>query len=253
VSNGRRVRYDSDEKPVPKSSSASRRRLRAGSQDHGGPLGVAHDVAFGDFQLQGAARQAVLAQGLGDVGHQARAVDLAGRQVDADGQGAHRRVRVAPGGQLLGGGVHHVRAQLAHQPHLFDQRQELVGRQHAAARVDPAGQGLEARQRARRQAHDGLEVGLDLAAGDGAAQVGFQSQARQAVGFHRAAIGGGAATAGGGGGLDGQLGAAQQLGGVRRVQAAFGRTAPIDRVGWMSKPATRSGCSSARRSSSAGS
>ena len=129
---------------------------------------------------------------------------------------------VAPGGQLAGGFAHHVGAERAHQAHLFAKRQELVGRQQAAPGMTPADQGLEARERAGREAHDRLVIGHQFAAADGAAQVALQGQARQAVAFQAAAIGGRPAAAAGLGRLNGEFGPPQQLGGFRRLIAALG-------------------------------
>ena len=76
--------------------------------------------------------------------------------------------------------------------------QEVVGRQEAAARVAPARQRLEAGELAGGEPHDRLEEGHDLAALDGAAQVGLQRQAREPVALQRAAVGGGRRAAAGG-------------------------------------------------------
>ncbi len=116
-----------------------------------------------------------------------------------------------------------MRAQFHHQPHLVHQPQEVVGLQEAAAGVAPAGQGLEAGQLAGGEAHDGLEEGHDLAATDGAAQVGFQGQAGQAVAFQGPAVGGGGrAAAAGLGRLHSKFRPAQQLGRLLGVVAALG-------------------------------
>ena len=202
------------------------------AQDHRGPVRIAHDVALGHLQLEGARRQAGVAQDLDDVGNEVRAVDLAGGQVHRHGQLAGRPVGVAPDGELAGGLAHHVGAERAHQAHLFAERQELVGRQQATPGMTPADQGLEARQRAGGEAHDRLVVGHQLAPADGAAQIALQGQTRKAVAFQASAIGRRPAPAAGLGRLYGKLGPTQQLGGLRRLVAALGPHR-AHREGWM--------------------
>ena len=84
---------------------------------------------------------------------------------------------LAPGAELSGGGGHHVSAQLDHHAHFVHQAEEIIWDKEAAAGMAPPRQGLEAGQLAGGEAHDRLEEGHDLAAADGAAQIGFQGQA----------------------------------------------------------------------------
>ena len=100
-------------------------------------------------------------------------MDLAGGEVDADADVAGGAVGAAPGGQLMGRGLHHVGAELDQQAHLLAQRQELLRRHHAPARMAPAGQGFEAGDGAGVEPHHRLEEGHDLSAANGAAQVRF--------------------------------------------------------------------------------
>ncbi len=128
----------------------------------------------------------------------------------------------APGRQLACGLAHHVTAKLDQEAHLFQERQELLRRQHAAARVAPAGQRLEAGDGAGVEANDRLEEGHDLAAADGAAQIGLHGEPRQPVALQRPPVLGGAAAAGRLGQLHRDLRPPEQFGGVGRVGPALG-------------------------------
>ena len=129
-------------------------------------------------------------------------------------------VVAAPARKLMAGLAHHQGAEIAHLPHFLAERQELVGRQQAAARVAPAGQGLEPRESPGREAHDGLVEGHDFVAPHGAAQIALQSQPRQPVAFEASAVGGRSASPTSLGGLDRQFGPAQQFGSLGGVLAA---------------------------------
>ncbi len=191
-------------------------------QGGGGAGCVAHDVAFGDLQLQRAPGQAGVGDDAGDVLDQIGPFDLADRQVDAAEQLARRRMPLQPLGQLARGLGHHQQAEVVHQAHFVGQTEEFVGRHQATLGVTPAGQGLEPGHGAGQQIDDGLVEGLDLAAQEGVAQVGFQRQPGQAVALQRPAIGGDPAPTGRLGLFDGQFDPAQHLGGIGRVGPALG-------------------------------
>ncbi len=191
-------------------------------QHHGGPVGIAHDVALGDLELQGAVGQPGLAQDAGDFRHQVVAVDLPGGQVDADRQLPRRAVAPAPFRQLLGRGLDHMGADLVQQAHVAGERQEVVGHDQAPARMAPADQGLEAGDGAVRQTHDRLEKGADLAALQCAPEVALQREPGQAVALQARAVSRRAAAARGLGRFHRQLGAPQQLGRFRRIGSSLG-------------------------------
>ena len=127
-----------------------------------------------------------------------------------------------PLGQLARGRGHHQQAEVVHQAHFVGQAQEFVGRDQTALGVAPAGQGLEPGHGTGQQVDDRLVEGLDLAAQEGVAQVGFQRQPGQAVALQGPAIGRDAAAARGLGLFNGQFDAAQQFGDIGRVGAALG-------------------------------
>ena len=114
-----------------------------------------------------------------DVGHDVALVDLLEREVDGHGRCVARH-----GGEHARG----VAAALAQdpaadrddEPGLLGDRDELVGRHHAALGVVPAQQRLDARRRARRPAaRPAGSSSSQLAGGERALQIGPQLQALQ--------------------------------------------------------------------------
>ena len=79
-------------------------------------------------------------------------------------------------GEVLGRALHGEQAELDDQAAAFGDRDEVGRRDHAAARMIPAQQRLEAGDAAVLQPHDRLVGEREFLALDGAAQVGFELQ-----------------------------------------------------------------------------
>ncbi len=86
--------------------------------------------------------------------------------------------RLRPFGGMRAGGAQHPFAERQDQSGFLRQRDEISRRDHAALRVVPAHQRLEAGNLAGLQIKDRLVVNLELAVGDGLAQVELERAAR---------------------------------------------------------------------------
>jgi hypothetical protein len=120
-----------------------------------------------------AGRQARIQDHLTDILDKAWAINLAGRQIDRTGQVGGIGILAAPLGQLPGRGLEHVRAEGREQTHVPAQAKKIGRHEQAAPRMLPARQGLKARQPAGAEMDDGLEIGHNLAALYGRAQIRF--------------------------------------------------------------------------------
>ncbi len=99
----------------------------------------------------------------------------------------------------------------------------MIGRNQATLGMVPARQGFEAGDDAGIEADDRLVPGLDLAADEGLAQIGFQRKPGQAVAFQVALVGGDAAGALRLRQFDRHLDPPQKFGGIERLLAAIDR------------------------------
>ena len=133
-------------------------------------LRVLHHQRFGQFQLERAARHRGARQHGADVVDQIVAQQLPRGDVDAGEDRLARTHRALPDRELLGGLVHHEHAEIDDQADLFGDRDEFRRRHPPEFGVIPAGQGLEAGDRAILQPHDRLVKYGDFLALDGAAQ-----------------------------------------------------------------------------------
>ena len=113
--------------------------------------------------------QAAGLQGADDVGHELAAAHLAGGDVDGDAE-----IGVAEGGDGGAGLAQHPAAEVGDQRRLLGQRHELGGGDVAEQRVPPAQQGLDGDGAVHDDVDDGLEHQPQLAAVQGAVEVGAQ-------------------------------------------------------------------------------
>ena len=122
-------------------------------QDLAGPLAVRHQEVLGDLQLEHPRGQAALGEQQLDPGRQVDVDQRGGGEVDRDRQ---RAAGVLPADHLVEGLLEHGRGEVAHQPGVLDERQELVRGKQTAGRVVPAHQRLDAGD------EQGLRVDLGL-------------------------------------------------------------------------------------------
>ena len=130
-------------------------------------------------------------------------------------------LRPAGGGRA--GGAQHPLPERDDQPGLLGERNELAGRDHAALRMPPADQRLEARDLLAAGLGLRLVVDLELLLGERLAQVVFQHAAGLQAGIHRGlehAIGAAAVRLGA---VERGVGVAQQRVGVVRRRRGTAR------------------------------
>ena len=111
-----------------------------------------------------------------------RLAEMAGGQVDRDDQ--RRPTLSAPSGQLSADLGQHPVTERDDEIAGLRHRDELVWWDQAALGVEPAHQGLGPDQGLVAQPHLGLEIGAQVASGDGAAQIRFQYQSLDKRGVH---------------------------------------------------------------------
>src|SRR5690606_4484214 len=153
-------------------------RLQAGA----GLLGVAHHVGLGDLedQLLGGA-VAELAQQAVDKFDQVRLVELARRNVDADGQ---RQPAVAPTARLAAGFARDPAVEADDQAGLLGDRNDVGRRHQATLGMFPAHQRFVALEPAAFGQHDRLVDQREIIVVDGVAQVRLQFQAVERDAIH---------------------------------------------------------------------
>ena len=145
-------------------------------------LGVAHDAALGQLELEIRGVEGAALDHARDVAHQILLLELAPGQVDREAQA--REARLVPGAHLRAGGAQHEAPELQDQAGLLGQRDELGGRDQAEVGVEPADQRLDADDRAIVQAHLRLVVDDQLGTLERAPQLGLQDQALERGGVH---------------------------------------------------------------------
>ena len=141
-----------------------------------GVLGIFHHQRFGDFQLEGAARQRRARQHAAQVLDQVVAQQLPRRHVDAGEDRLARAAGGLPDCELARGAFEHEQAEVGDQADFLGGGDELGRRQAAKLGMIPARQRLETGNGAILQPHDRLVEHLDLLALDGAAQFRFHGQ-----------------------------------------------------------------------------
>ncbi|MNM31227.1 hypothetical protein D3C81_417990 [compost metagenome] len=142
---------------------------------HGdGFLGIRHQRAFRQLQLQQVGRDVVLADRLEHFFLQAAHKKLDARDIHRQVHGAD--AAGAPFADLLAGLVEHPVPHPYDQPRLFQQGDEEGRRHHAVARAAPAYQGLGAADAPRDDMHLGLEEQHEFLVVDGAPQGVFHVQ-----------------------------------------------------------------------------
>lgn len=121
---------------------------------------VMDEDAFSDFHIQHVVRDAVL------VGDAVQFLEhFAGEEVDAgkvEGNGHNRFSAVDAFPVVLADMLDHVHIELADLTAVFESRDEDAGRNEALLRIFPAGQCLQAAERAGKGTHDRLVVDLDI-------------------------------------------------------------------------------------------
>ena len=143
------------------------------------PLRIGHDRAFGDFQDELAAGDAVRGKQRGDVVGELRIEQAPGGEVDRDRQ---RHTGLLPDVDLPDGFGKHQIGEGADHAGALGVRDELVRHQQPALRVLPAHERFEAGELAGLHVELGLVVQDELArVGEGGAQLGDQRQAERAV------------------------------------------------------------------------
>ena len=176
---------------------------------------VLHDKRFGDLEPQRALRDDGAAEVEAHLLDQLRPEQLPARDVDAH---EHRRIRPRqlplPARHLAHGARQDVGPELDDEVRLRGHGDELGGIEGPKGGRLPTQQGLEASQRFRRQIVDRLVEESELLLLDGAPQVALERGAAVLLGAHRGveyldAIGPRTL-----GAIHGDLGLAQQLGGV---------------------------------------
>ena len=132
---------------------------------------VAEEHALGDLELEPVGGDLVAGEGLADeIGERGEA-DLLGADVERD------RDRFGPGRGGAARFLDHPLADGRHQAHVFGDRDEGIGGHEAAGRVVPADERLEADQHLALGADQRLIDQVELARGDGGAQVGLEADA----------------------------------------------------------------------------
>ena len=150
-------------------------RAEVAQPGHGGqrPLGVGHDHALGDLELERLRRQAVGVQQTLDLLGQVAVQQVAHRQVDR-----HRQFApvLAPGGALGDGALQHVTGERADEAGLLDGLHEGAGRDQAVLGVLPADQALGAAHAHVVEVDDRLVVDDDLVLQQGVADAAEHAQ-----------------------------------------------------------------------------
>jgi hypothetical protein len=133
--------------------------------DAGGGFGVADEGALGDLEDKAIEGEVGLTGGGGDVAGKGEIGELGEGDVDGDGE---------VGGDVFGGGEdgsEERAGEEAVEAGVFGEGDELVGKDEAALRMLPAGEGFEAAEQAGAKFHERLEIGDDLAVFQGSAQI----------------------------------------------------------------------------------
>ena len=133
--------------------------------DEVGEFGVAEEGALGDLEDEAVEGEVAVLGGGADVAGKGAVGELSEGDVGCEGE-----VRGDDGGGGEGG-AEEVAGELADEVGLFGEGDELVGVDDAALGMTPAGEDFEAGELAGAQLDHGLEVGDDLVAVEGAAEV----------------------------------------------------------------------------------
>ena len=168
----KRCRKDSEEKPVPKSSTDSCTPLaRSPGKDLLDHFELADDHRLGDLQDEAGRGQLVTLQNAHDVVDEPGIHEVSGGQVD----GHRRRIdRLEPGQPSRGLARHlqYAQGEFAYQRRLLDDRHDMAGPEQTATRMLPAHQSFIADGPAGAEGHLGLVEQHQLALIDGALQLG---------------------------------------------------------------------------------
>ncbi len=136
-------------------------------------VGIGHEHALGDLELQGIGRQRVGGQQPLDPLGKIAVEQIAHRQVDRDREIA---AVAAPAGALGDRALEHVAGERADQPGLLDRGHERPRSDQPMVGMLPAHEALGAAHRALADVDDRLEVDDDLVGGERVADVGQHAQ-----------------------------------------------------------------------------
>ena len=197
---------------------------------------VLQQEGLGDLDGEGGGRQVGLGQAAdqlaGEAGvEQVAGADVAGHQLD--------EALGHPGGGALAGGVEHRLVDGPDQAQLLGHGHEGGGGQHALLGMVPAGEDLDAHHPGGRGIHHRLVPGLDLAGGYGPAQLVLEGAAPLGLGPQVGVEDAVAAPAAGLHPVEGHVGEALKVRGVRGVvrehrhphRGARGDLAAVDHLG----------------------
>ncbi len=150
------------------------------------PLGVVHDHAFRDLELEQRRIHSRFTQNGLYLAYKPFVVELAHRQVHAHLHG--RQAGLLPRDVLLARGAQHPSTDRHDQARLFGERDELHRRHAAELRALPTQQRLDAGDRAGLEIHLGLISERELLELERPAQIRLEREPLDRVRFHAAAI-----------------------------------------------------------------